>query len=102
MNNEFTFLLAGAIVLVWLYWLPRVLVPFLAPHYHKLPKKTKAFLALLLPTLEMALLNYWEMIYKGLIQPTYEKTETELDDKAWLEIDKRVREALEKIDPEEK
>ena len=94
---DYIMLLAGAFGLTWLVWLPRVLAPLLAPHYDNLSGRFKALLLFVLPTLEQVLLNSWDSVYTEIILPTVQQTETELDDKVWAEIDRRIHARNEQV-----
>lgn len=87
---DYIMLLAGAFGLTWLVWLPRILSPLLAPHYAGLSRRFKALLLFVLPTIEQVLFNSWDGVYTEIILPTVQQTETELDDKVWAEIDRRI------------
>jgi hypothetical protein len=93
---DYAFLLVGAFLLIWLYWLPKVLAPILIKRYDGFPPSIKAFVQLLLPTIEKMLLDCWDATYKDTIEPIYKATPTELDDNLWKEIDKMIQSKLDK------
>ena len=93
---DYIMFLVGALLFVWLYWLPRIVAPVLMPRYNKFPPKLKAVVNLLLPTIESALRNGWDYFYTEVVKEIVEETETDLDDKVWGEADKLVHKALRK------
>lgn len=94
---DYIMLLAGAFGLTWLVWLPRVLAPLLAPHYDDLSGRVKALLLFVMPTIERVLLDSWDSVYTEIILPTVQQTKTELDDKVWREIDRRIHARTEQV-----
>lgn len=88
---DYIMLLAGAVGLMWLVWFPRILAPLLLPHYDNLSGRFKALLLFVLPTIEQVLRNSWDSVYTEIILPTVQQTETELDDKVWAEVDRRIQ-----------
>jgi hypothetical protein len=93
-NDPYALLLLGAFLLVWLYWLPKVLAPILISRYGNFSPKLKAAVQLALPTIERALLNSWDSIYNNTIIPMTEDTVTPIDDKVWAEVDEIIQRAL--------
>jgi hypothetical protein len=95
---DYIMLLAGALLLVWLVWIPRIVAPFLIPRYDKFPPKLKAAVNLILPTIEKIMLDSWDGFYSEVIKEIVEETPTELDNKVWQEIDEFVSRKLREKD----
>jgi hypothetical protein len=91
---EYIMLLVLIVGLVWLYWLPRILTPIIAPRYKDLPPSIKSFLALILPTIEEVILNSWTGLYTDVLVPIVEETPTPLDNSALEEFNRLIQEAL--------
>jgi hypothetical protein len=91
---DYVILLILVVALIWLYWLPRILSPILAPRYKNLPPSIKSFLALILPTVEEVILNSWDGLYTDVLVPIVDETPTPLDNEALEEINKLIQETL--------